>query len=94
MYLGAQSYLNNPDHLKEDLIRFVYADKRDLCDGVTYQKGGRILNTLRHYLGNDAFYKGRLTNMVLSFPSSLGQSFLRKTSSVSITGMRIPKRLA
>jgi aminopeptidase N len=25
---------------------------------VTYQKGGRILNMMRNYLGNDAFYKG------------------------------------
>jgi len=58
LYQGAQSYLGNPDRWKESLIRFDYADKQDMFDAVTYQKGGRILNMLRHYLGNAAFYKG------------------------------------
>ena len=58
MYKGIQGYLNNTAEWKENLIRFDYAKKQDMFDGVTYQKGGRILNMLRHYLGNAAFYKG------------------------------------
>jgi aminopeptidase N len=58
VYQGLQGYLDNPDRWKEKLIRFDYAGKQDMFDGVTYQKGGRILNMLRHYLGNAAFYKG------------------------------------
>ncbi|MBS1503239.1 MAG: HEAT repeat domain-containing protein, partial [Bacteroidetes bacterium] len=51
-------YLDNPERWKENLIRFSYADRQDMFDVVTYQKGGRILNMLRHYLGNEAFHKG------------------------------------
>ncbi|HEV9036909.1 MAG TPA: M1 family metallopeptidase, partial [Puia sp.] len=58
LYLGEQGYLGNPEQWKESLIRFHYADKQEMFDGVTYQKGGRILNMLRHYLGNAAFDKG------------------------------------
>jgi aminopeptidase N len=58
IYQGTQGYLNNTSEWKENLIRFDYAKKQDMFDGVTYQKGGRILNMLRHYLGNAAFYKG------------------------------------
>jgi len=55
---GLQGYLDNPQNATKSLVRFHYIDKQDVFDGVTYQKGGRILNLLRHYLGNDAFYKG------------------------------------
>lgn len=53
-----QAYLNDPPAATKDLVRFHYADKEDVFDDVTYQKGGRILGMLRNYLGNDAFYKG------------------------------------
>jgi aminopeptidase N len=43
---------------KKDLVRFYYADKEDVFDAVSYNKGGRILYMLRNYLGKDAFYKG------------------------------------
>ncbi len=42
---------------KKDLVRFHYADKEDMFDGVSYNKGGRILNMLRNYIGDDAFFK-------------------------------------
>ncbi|HWZ16574.1 MAG TPA: M1 family metallopeptidase [Mucilaginibacter sp.] len=53
-----QNYLNSPDAKTKNLVRFHYKDKEDVFDVVTYQKGGRILNMLRNYLGNAAFYKG------------------------------------
>ena len=42
---------------KKDLVRFYYADKEDMFDAVSYNKGGRILHMLRNYVGDDAFYK-------------------------------------
>jgi len=52
------NYLLNPDAATKDLVRFHYDDKEDVFDVVTYQKGGRILNMLRNYLGDAAFFKG------------------------------------
>ena len=53
-----QNYLNSPDAKTKDLVRFHYNSEMDMFDVVTYQKGGRILNMLRNYLGKEAFYKG------------------------------------
>ena len=49
-YMGSNSN-------KKDLVRFFYADKEDMFDLVSYQKGGRILNMLRNYVGDSAFFK-------------------------------------
>ncbi len=51
-----QAYLRS-NSSKKDLVRFHYADKEDMFDLVSYQKGGRILNMLRNYVGDDAFFK-------------------------------------
>jgi aminopeptidase N len=40
---------------KKDLVRFYYRSREDMFDAVSYQKGGRILNMLRNYIGDDAF---------------------------------------
>jgi aminopeptidase N len=52
------SYLNSKDARTKNLVRFNYADKEDMFDVVTYQKGGVILNMLRNYLDEDAFFAG------------------------------------
>ncbi len=57
-YNGMQAYLNNPDNYTKDLVRFHYADKEDMFDAVSYSKGGTILNMLRNYLGDSAFFNG------------------------------------
>jgi len=57
-FQALQNYLNSPDAKNKDLVRFHYDDKEDVFDVVTYQKGGRILNMLRNYLGDAAFFKG------------------------------------
>ena len=49
-YLGS----NEAD---KDLVRFYYHDKEDVFDAVSYNKGGRILNMLRYYVGDSAFFK-------------------------------------
>ncbi len=57
-YESMMAYLKSAKAKEKNLIRFNYADKEDMFDVVTYQKGGRILNMLRNYLGEDVFYKG------------------------------------
>ena len=54
---GLQNYLSNPNESKKDLVRFKYADKEDVFDLVSYQKGGRIQHMLRNYVGDDAYFK-------------------------------------
>jgi len=55
-YQGMQGYLQSGSESK-DLVRFFYADKEDMFDQVSYQKGGRILNMLRNFVGDSAFFK-------------------------------------
>lgn len=57
-FTALQNYLGTPDAKTKDLVRFHYINKEDVFDVVTYQKGGRILNMLRNYLGDAAFFKG------------------------------------
>jgi aminopeptidase N len=57
-YQAMLNYMANPANKTKNLVRFHYNDKEDVFDAVTYQKGGRILNMLRNYLGYEAFYKG------------------------------------
>ena len=51
-----QGYLQSGSDTK-DLVRFRYADKEDMFDAVSYNKGGRVLHMLRTYVGDDAFFK-------------------------------------
>lgn len=51
-------YIHNPSDFNKNLVRFNYASREDVFDLVTYQKGGGILNMLRSYLGDDAFFAG------------------------------------
>jgi aminopeptidase N len=55
-YDNMQGYLNSGSE-KKDLVRFNYADKEDMFDAVSYNKGGRILNMLRNFVGDSAFSK-------------------------------------
>jgi len=50
-YLSSISF--GPAH---DLIDFNYADKENMFDAHSYNKGGLVLHMLRHYIGDDAFY--------------------------------------
>jgi aminopeptidase N len=55
-YEDMQGYLMSGSSNK-DLVRFYYKDKEDMFDAVSYNKGGRILNMLRNYVGDSAFFK-------------------------------------
>ncbi|MFY0604334.1 MAG: M1 family metallopeptidase [Flavobacteriaceae bacterium] len=50
-------YKNGQNEDKK-LVRFSYADKEDMFDAVSYNKGGAILHMLRKYLGDKAFFEG------------------------------------
>ncbi len=74
-YKGVQSYLSNPANYQKNLVRFYYADKEDVFDQVSYPKGGRILNMLRTYLGDSAFFKSlHLYLMTNQFKSAEAQN--------------------
>ncbi len=57
-YNQLRSYLNNNSNEQKDLIRFYYANQQDMFDEVSYEKGSVVLNMLRHYIGDSAFFKG------------------------------------
>jgi aminopeptidase N len=56
-YAETQTYLRDSAAASENLVRFYYANKMDMFDVVTYSKGGRILNMLKNYVGDSAFFK-------------------------------------
>ena len=56
-FQGIMGYLQQPENAEKNLVRFYYADKEDVFDQVSYPKGGRILNMLRNYVGDSAFFK-------------------------------------
>lgn len=52
-----QSYLGEAQSKQVPLIRFDYLSSEDMFDAHSYQKGGRILHTLRSEVGDEAFFK-------------------------------------
>ena len=55
-YGSLQGYYNSNSE-KKDLVRFHYNNQEDVFDGVSYNKGGGILQMLRHFVGDSAFFK-------------------------------------
>jgi aminopeptidase N len=60
LYEDTQAYINGQNFDKH-LVRFNYADKEDMFDLVSYNKGGAILHMLRNYIGDKAFFEGLKT---------------------------------
>ena len=54
-YTDMRGYLQSGEENK-DLVRFYYKNMMDMFDAVSYNKGGRILNMLRNYVGDSAFF--------------------------------------
>lgn len=50
-------YLGGDRKKNPDVIRFDYADREQMFDEISYQKGGRILHMLRKTVGDEAFFK-------------------------------------
>jgi len=55
-YNSAKGYLGSHSENK-NLVRFYYNDKEDVFDAVSYNKGGAILQMLRRFVGDSAFFK-------------------------------------
>lgn len=55
-YNSSQGYIRSRSDNK-DLVRFHYNDKEDVFDAVSYNKGGAILQMLRAFVGDSAFFK-------------------------------------
>ena len=51
-----QLYLKESVKKQVNIIRFDYEDPDDMYDRHSYQKGGRVLHMLRHYVGDEAFF--------------------------------------
>lgn len=51
------AYLAGNQKNRRNVIRFDYADREQMFDEISYQKGGRILHMLRKTVGDEAFYK-------------------------------------
>lgn len=51
-------YLGQPEEAAIPLVRYNYHDEQEIFDvAIIYYKGGLILNMLRNYVGDDAFFK-------------------------------------
>jgi aminopeptidase N len=83
-YQDMMGYLQ-PGNEKKDLVRFYYADKEEMFDGVSYNKGGRILNMLRNYVGDDAFFKS-LNNYLTTNKFKAGEAGLLRLAFEEVTG--------
>jgi aminopeptidase N len=57
-YNAMMDYLHDRGAERKDLVRYYYADREDMFDIVSYQKGGLILHMLRSFLGDSAFFQG------------------------------------
>ncbi len=84
-YTGMRSYLGSPADAEKNLVRFFYKDREDMFDLVSYQKGGRILNMLRHYVGDEAFFAS-LNKYLTDNKFSNGSAIKLKLAFESVTG--------
>lgn len=56
-FMQLQSYLGDTANTSKDLVPYYYADADQTFD-IAYDKGSLVLNMLRNYLGDSAFFKG------------------------------------
>ncbi|MBC7416822.1 MAG: M1 family metallopeptidase, partial [Pedobacter sp.] len=84
-YDDMQGYMQGPGNILKDLVRFHYADKEDVFDAVSYNKGGRILHMLRNYVGDDAFFKS-LNNYLTTNKFKAGEAGLLRLAFEEVTG--------
>ncbi|MFM1932122.1 MAG: hypothetical protein RL226_1425, partial [Bacteroidota bacterium] len=55
-YQSLQGYLEESRFKQLPLVRTDYADKEDMFDAHSYNKGGRVLHMLRSFIGDEAFF--------------------------------------
>jgi aminopeptidase N len=84
-YTGLRNYLSSPSDAEKHLVRFFYQNQEDVFDLVSYQKGGRILNMLRHLVGDDAFFAS-LNKYLTDNKFSNGSAIKLKLAFEAVTG--------
>jgi len=84
-YIGLRSYLSSPSDAEKNLVRFYYNDREDMFDLVSYQKGGRVLHMLRHFVGDEAFYRS-LNKYLADNKFSNGSAIKLKLAFEAVTG--------
>jgi aminopeptidase N len=84
-YKGLRGYLSSPSDAEKDLVRFYYKEREDMFDLVSYQKGGRILNMLRHYVGDEAFFAS-LNKYLVDNQYKNGSAIKLKLAFEAVTG--------
>ena len=84
-FTGLRNYLSSPSDAEKNLVRFFYQNKEDVFDLVSYQKGGRILNMLRHLVGDDAFFAS-LNKYLTDNKFSNGSAIKLKLAFEAVTG--------
>ena len=84
-YTGLRNYLSSPSDAEKHLVRFYYQNQEDVFDLVSYQKGGRILNMLRHLVGDDAFFAS-LNKYLTDNKFSNGSAIKLKLAFEAVTG--------
>lgn len=64
-YQSMEKYLNYAGKNTDGpIVDFNYKDKEDMFNAITYQKGARVLNLLRHELGDETFFLSLKTFLI------------------------------
>ena len=79
------NYLEEATAKREPLIRYRYANREDMFDRHSYDKGGRVLHMLRKQVGDDAFFASLNYYLTKNKQSAVEISKLR-TAFEEITG--------
>lgn len=83
-YNDMQGYIQGGND-KKDLVRRHYSSEMEMFDGVSYNKGGRILHMLRKYVGDDAFFKS-LNNYLTTNKYKTGEAHQLRLAFEEVTG--------
>lgn len=82
---GLRNYLSDSAGANKDLVRFRYPDKEDMFDVVSYQKGGRVLQMLRNYVGEEAFFQS-LNLYLTTYKFKTGEADQMRLAFEEVTG--------
>ncbi|MGD0583953.1 MAG: M1 family aminopeptidase [Bacteroidales bacterium] len=85
LFNSLQQYLFSNSSTK-DLVRFYWRNPDDMFDGVSYQKGSCILNMLRTYVGDSAFYRS-LNRFLTTYKFQAVEAQQLRLAFEDVTGM-------
>lgn len=83
---SADTYFRRSERNDPPLINYQYVHRENMYNGITYNKGGRVLHMLRKYVGDQAFFQAlhdyleenkfgsaELANLRMSFEKVVGE---------------------